>query len=125
MARKTTNAGISMPFAMLEQIDKMAAQRGVTRSDFMQMVFRQWLRMVENKKPDASKKLTLDDGLSFLTAAEFWCLPRALQIWPSVQDAMNEEVLDAAKTSLDKPTKQHLLARYLELADEDLYVDFN
>lgn len=124
MARKTTNAGISMPFAMLEQIDKMAGQRGLTRSNFLQLVFRQWLRTVEKKKPSASKKITLDDGLTFLTASEFWCLPNAVQVWSSVLNAMDAEILEQAKTNLAQPTKEHLLAKYLELADEDLYVDY-
>ncbi len=124
MARKTTNAGISMPIAMLEQVDRMAAQRGLSRSDFIQIVFRQWLRDVEKKRENKARRITLDDGLSYLTAAEFWCLPRALQVWPFVLDAMNAAVLEQVKANLEKPTKQTLLAKYLELAQEDLYVDF-
>ena len=124
MARKTTNAGISMPIAMLEQIDRMATERGVKRSDFMQTVFRQWLRMVENKKPDSSKKITLDDGLSYQTAAEFWCLPKAIQVWPYVLKSMNADILIKAKANLKNQTKQEILTKYLELAEEDLFVEF-
>ncbi len=124
MARKTTNAGISMPIAMLEQVDKEAAQRGVTRSDFMQMVFRQWLRDNEKKKPSTGKKITLDDGLSYLSAAEFWCQPRATKIWPTVLESMDTQLLKQVKASEEEPTNQHLLAKYLEIADKDLFVHF-
>lgn len=123
MARKTANAGISMPTAMLAQLDEAARKRGVTRSVFVQQLFTGWLQTA-GTRPGA-KRLSVDSGCTYITAAQYWCLPQAYQIWPAVLASMDANALARARQDLFQgASPQDLLAQYLQVAPQDLIVTF-
>lgn len=123
MARKTSNAGISMPTAMLAQLDEAARRRGVTRSQFIQQLFANWLQT--NGTMPGARRLSVDSGLTYITGAQYWCLPQAYQIWPAVLASMDTDTLTKARQDLFQgASPQDLLNQYLQHAQQDLIVSF-
>ena len=74
---------------------------------------------------DMSKMVSLDNGFTFLTAAEAleeMASERCCVNWDVLVNMMEDDAREAAANELAPCTELEFLTRYLELAEDDLVI---
>ena len=69
-----------------------------------------------------NKQISLDNGHAYLSADEAMDEINARNLWDAIVDLMDDKVREQVSTELAPCSNDEFLARYLELAEDDLVI---
>ena len=69
-----------------------------------------------------AKEISLDNGMTYMTAEEAMAEINARNLWEVVVQMMDDETRERVHDELAPCTDAEFLARYLEIAPEDLII---
>lgn len=69
-----------------------------------------------------NKQISLDNGHTYLSADEAMGEINARNLWGNIVNLMDDEVREQVSTELAPCSNDEFLARYLELAEDDLVI---
>lgn len=69
-----------------------------------------------------AKEISLDNGMTYMTAEEAMAEINARNLWDVVVQMMDDETRERVHNDLAPCTDAEFLARYLEIAPEDLII---
>ena len=79
-------------------------------------------KIIAGERGKKMKKISLDNGRTYMTAAE--AMPEIIKrhLWPVVEQLMDDDTRERVHSELAPCTELEFLARYLEIADDDLII---
>jgi len=95
-----------------------ALTEDITPESFMDS----WNSIIEEDKIMTTKRISLDNGNTFLTAGE--AIPEILSrnLWDDVVNMMDDGARETVSAELAPCTEEEFLTRYLEIAPENLII---